>query len=248
MDQNCKPPADDLSDLLDNALQDFGKKKNTDDDLDEFMAGIDREAAQQAAKNFQVMLENMVTTIEKDHQKEEETNATSAEEGKFLDGIKDFMQRSSVLANAPDEQSYMEALNNLQEPNAVVDDLMGMIAQTVLSRDIMHPAIKDVCDKYGPYLEENRDKLDKDTLERYTAQHQVFIALCQEYEKSDSAETEDSEQRLNVIGKLWMELQKFGMPPAEVAGALPSGWDTDPDTGLPKNNPDEASAEACAIM
>lgn len=48
-----------LSDLLDSALNDFGKFKTTDDDLDDYMSSLDRDAAQKAATNFHEMLEKM---------------------------------------------------------------------------------------------------------------------------------------------------------------------------------------------
>lgn len=48
-----------LLNLLDNALDDFDKPKTSDDDLDEFMYSLDRNAAQKAAKNFHEMLEKI---------------------------------------------------------------------------------------------------------------------------------------------------------------------------------------------
>lgn len=63
---------EDLSNLLDNALNDFGKNKLNDDDFDEFMATQDKKEVQQAAKDFQQMLEQMATNIDKEVQKNKE--------------------------------------------------------------------------------------------------------------------------------------------------------------------------------
>ncbi|KAH7731713.1 PRX-19 protein [Aphelenchoides avenae] len=235
---------DDLAELLDSALKDFGKSKTSDEELDELMDGLDREATQKAAKNFQAMLEGMVTAI--DHEQEQQAPSGTEEDAKFVDGLRELMKRSGELANAPDEKGYLEALSNL-EPNPMVDELMGMLAQTLLSKDVMLPVIKEVCDKYEPYLEENREKLDADTLERYTEQHKLFVVLRGLYE-TEAQEGEDPEKRATVIGQHWLNLQKYGQPPAEVAGALPPGWETDPDTGMPKLGSAEAASESCAIM
>lgn len=43
---------EDLSTLLDSALADFSKPKNTDDELDSLMAKMDAEAMEKAAQNF----------------------------------------------------------------------------------------------------------------------------------------------------------------------------------------------------
>jgi hypothetical protein len=55
-----KQNVEELSQLLDSALQDFNKKKTTDDELDDLMADLDREAAQKAAQEFNHMLQQMI--------------------------------------------------------------------------------------------------------------------------------------------------------------------------------------------
>lgn len=52
--------AEELSQLLDSALQDFNKKKTSDEELDDLMADMDREAAQKAAQEFNHMLQQMI--------------------------------------------------------------------------------------------------------------------------------------------------------------------------------------------
>lgn len=61
---NENKDAEELSQLLDSALQDFSKKKtNDDDDLDDYMEKLDAEAAQKAAKEFNHMLQQMIQVI-----------------------------------------------------------------------------------------------------------------------------------------------------------------------------------------
>lgn len=47
-----------LSALLDSALEDFGRARNTDAELDSMMETMDREAAQKAASSFDSMMRN----------------------------------------------------------------------------------------------------------------------------------------------------------------------------------------------
>lgn len=58
---STKNEDEELVQLLDDALKDFKEtpKKSTDDDLEDFLSVVDREAAQRAANNFQQMLENI---------------------------------------------------------------------------------------------------------------------------------------------------------------------------------------------
>lgn len=43
---------EDLTSLLDSALADFGKPKNTDDEIDEMMDELDAKAVEKAVKHF----------------------------------------------------------------------------------------------------------------------------------------------------------------------------------------------------
>lgn len=65
---------DDLTELLDSALNDFGKTKTSDDDLDDFMSSLDRDAAQKAAANFHEMLEKMAKTTVAENKENQEIN------------------------------------------------------------------------------------------------------------------------------------------------------------------------------
>ena len=98
----AKDADEDLSKLLDSALNDFGKTKLSDDDFDEFMANQDKKEVQKAAKDFQQMLEQMVTNIEKESEQnkqkevpmEKTPSGSSATEAHFMQTFNSFLQQS----------------------------------------------------------------------------------------------------------------------------------------------------------
>ena len=44
---------------------------------------------------------------------------------------------------------------------------------TVLSKDFMYPPLQSLLEKFGPYLEENKEKLSEEELEKYRRQQEV---------------------------------------------------------------------------
>uniref|UniRef100_A0A915EAN6 Peroxin-19 n=1 Tax=Ditylenchus dipsaci TaxID=166011 RepID=A0A915EAN6_9BILA len=250
-DADKQEDEDNLSSLLDSALGDFGKNKKSDDDLDDFMASMDREAAQKAAKKFQQMLEEMAQAGQNDAEEGDSTHISagpsSSEQNSFMEAINRLSQQTGNLANAGDDKSFMEALNNLDEKDPAVDDFMGMIVETALSKEVMYPAIKEITDKFEIYLAEQNGKLDSQLYAQYVEQQKILLALCGEYEKTeDQQNVEPDEQRASKIAKLWMELQQHGVPPAEVAGAMPNGWMNDGEMGNAMNT--DAFKEGCALI
>jgi len=122
----------------------------------------------------------------------------------------------------------------------------------------MYPTVREIHSKFGPYLVENKNKLDEETFARYKRQEkvksgwrpshynnvtfQVLALMCEEYESLEAGE-ESSQGQASVtrIAKYWDQLQKEGLPPQELAGSLPSGADFSDMTG-------GSSGEGCSIM
>ena len=140
------------------------------------------------------------------------------------------------MTNATDEQGFLKAMKDLDDSNnPMLDGIMEMIVQTALSKDLMYPAVKDMLEKFETYLKENAESLDKSLLEQYLEQQKILQLLALEYEaKISGADKDEERSRTSKIAKYWMELQKHGLPPAEVVGGMPEGWMCE-DPGLPDN-------------
>ncbi|CAP27118.1 Protein CBR-PRX-19 [Caenorhabditis briggsae] len=272
---------EELSALLDETLGDFDETpkvapRNTDDELDELMASADQEAAQKAAKDFQKMLEQMVT-LQEEAMKKAETEAQTGEGQPdfdpndpealaMMDALKQLMECSSNVANASNPEEFMAGLDMLRSPNSPMEPFMSMIMQTLASKEVMYPPLKEIFDNYPKYMEEHGAELDAETKERYEKQFEVLGKICTEFENqpenvevrlpeaaTEPAPAEEPNpssaqvEHFEKLGKLLVELQQYGYPPKELVGALPDGWQID-ESGLPKVADAAAATEACSIM
>ncbi|CAI5445231.1 unnamed protein product [Caenorhabditis angaria] len=288
-----KSEADELSELLDSTLKNFDETKvvpkSTDDELDELMDLQDQKAAQKAAGDFQKMLEQMVQVQEEAMKRAAENPGGEAgnlnlgeglegldpndpESKAMMDAIKQLMECSSTVANANSAEEFMAGLEMLRSPESPMEPFMSMIMQTLASKEVMYPPLKEIFDNYPKYLEENSKDLDEETLTRYNKQFEVLGKICTEFENQpefptpsepenaaitpDSAENSENPgnavdlaagEHFEKLGKLLVELQTYGYPPKELVGNLPDGWAID-ESGLPKVNDAAAAADACTIM
>uniref|UniRef100_A0A8R1EFD1 Peroxin-19 n=1 Tax=Caenorhabditis japonica TaxID=281687 RepID=A0A8R1EFD1_CAEJA len=162
----------------------------------------------------------------------------------------------------------MAGLDMLRSPNSPMEPFMSMIMQTLASKEVMYPPLKEIFDNYPKYLEDHGAELDEETKERYGKQFDVLGKICTEFEKqpeitevelpeaaSEPAgsatevvpENPEAAEHFEKLGKLLVELQQYGYPPKELVGALPEGWQID-ESGLPKVADAAAATEACTIM
>ncbi|CAJ0580885.1 unnamed protein product, partial [Mesorhabditis spiculigera] len=258
---------DELANLLDSSLKDFGKQKNTDDDLDDIMAAHDQEAARKAAADFNEMLKNMV------QMKDEVFKQGEAEGGppqeipedmkSMFEAIEKLMHTSGNIANAQSPEEMQQNLDMLKDPNSPLEPFMGMLMESLVSKEMMYPALKDIHDKFPEYFEKHAAELDAETKARYEKQQEVIGKLCAAYEADEASDAiqvtdvtdvvpkAEGEPQLpegmSTIAKCLVELQTLGYPPAELVGPLPPGWQTD-EQGLPKMDDPKLAAQACPIM
>ncbi|KAL3095452.1 hypothetical protein niasHS_007551 [Heterodera schachtii] len=233
MAENSDDPK--LIELLDDALNDFKSPpaKENDDDFDEFMQKVDNEATQKAAEKFQSMLEEMV--------KKEKTDETEQSESKTENENENIAKSIANLAFADDEFSEKELereLTKLPFSKGALDDLMDTIVQTAVSKEAMYPAIKDLHIKFGPFLDEKAAEFDSDTLNRYKEQQRILGMLRKVYEdESSGSEAEKAQEgRASKIAQLWLEMQKFGLPPPELS------------QGFPGNSSLDTNLNECSVM
>ncbi|KAI1725369.1 pex19 protein family domain-containing protein [Ditylenchus destructor] len=228
-----------LSKLLDDALGDFGKVKTSDEELDDFMSTMDREAAQKAAGKFQQMLQQLAQ--EQENKQSSSSTPQNSADGEFTKTLNRLSEQTGNVFNSQNDKGFMEALEKLDDKDPMMQDLMGLIMQTALSKDVMYPAVKEVTTNFETYLQTNQDKLEPQLLEQYTKQQKVLVQLCKEYENPSENGSENDDQRASRIAKYWVELQQHGTPPPEIMGSLPAGC-------MPDSNLLENAQESCVLM
>ena len=67
--------------------------------------------------------------------------------------------------------------------------MKGMM-QSLLSKDLLYPAMKDMNDKYPGWLADNRGSLSEEDYTKYNKQYDLTRRVCHEYAKEDEHSSE----------------------------------------------------------
>ncbi|KAK6105187.1 Pex19 family protein [Brugia pahangi] len=260
----------DLSALLDSALADFGRTRNTDDELDSMMDTMDQQAVQKAVQKFDDVMKTVQRSSSRTSVNSSETIQMTVDERKAAENFQNMLKtliESEQKAldehppNKDDQHSYdqdsaeafIRQLKNLseQDPANIADEsqcktLINLV-QAFFSKDLMYPPLKQLLERFVNYTAEHSE-LDAETKARYEKQICVIQRICLEYEKDDSEDLEEMKRRFDTITTLMLELQSYGYPPEDLVGEAPPGWITDPQTGLPKVDDISKAAESCSLM
>ena len=62
--------------------------------------------------------------------------------------------------------------------------------QSLLSKDLLYPAMKDMNDKYPGWLADNRGNLSDEDYTKYNKQYDLTRRVCHEYAKEDEQSSE----------------------------------------------------------
>lgn len=78
------------------------------------------------------------------------------------------------MFNSQNDKEFMESLGKLNDKNEpMMEDLMGLIVQTALSKDVMYPAVKEVTANFETYLINNKPQLEPQLYQQYVNQQKV---------------------------------------------------------------------------
>ncbi|VDL75051.1 unnamed protein product [Nippostrongylus brasiliensis] len=241
------------------------RPRTTDDELDEIMAKQDQAAAQKAAGDFQAMLQQMVKVQEEAIRQAESTGQhptdVDKETQEMIVAMKALMESSGKIANASSHDDFVAGLDMLKAPGSPMEPFMSMILQSLASKAVMYPPLKEIYDNYPAFFKDHGASLDKETRERYEKQQEVLGKICKEFENqpdepvtgaggdgSGGSNGVPDMSNFETLGKLLVELQSYGYPPKELTGELPAGWSFDDNTGLPKVEDISAAANACVLI
>ena len=91
--------------------------------------------------------------------------------------------------------------------------VLESMMKSILSKDLLYPPLKDLCDKYPDWLADNRSRLSESDFDNYNKQYQIALQLVQTYEQPK----EDFDKVLELMQKM----QNYGHPPKELVGNTP---------------------------
>ena len=144
---------------------------------------------------------------------------------KELEDMFNDLMKSTSLGQNPDEM----ANTDLNQVLPMMENMM----QSLLSAEILHPPLKELCNKYPEWLAENRQSLKPKDYDNYNKQYAVAKELCHEFEKyqqvkeSKTKVTDDVQNvHFEKVFELMQKMQSFGNPPSEIVGqfgAIPNG-------------------------
>ena len=93
-----------------------------------------------------------------------------------------------------------------QEFLPVLESMM----KSILSKDLLYPPLKDLCDKYPEWLADKRTQLSEEEYKQYNNQFQVAQQIVQLFEQ------QENQQDFNKILELMQTMQTYGHPPKEL--------------------------------
>lgn len=268
-----------LNDLLDSALEDFNKSspqdvKDDDDDTasksvpsndTEQAASLDvddlwsqdflkqasdmindsglegSEAYQKMAQAFADLMNGQGT--QSDNTKVDFRSAIAL-------GLEDLSITSENLQNEPDLASMFSQVSLEEGAGDILPFMQGMM-QSLLSKEILYPSLKELVDKYPEWLEQVKDTLPSADLQRYTKQLELMQKVCSELEKEKDTDTDETKKRrFDTILSLMQDMQSYGQPPEELVGEQPAlfQFDTEGNPIVPALPSGVEIPQNCCIM
>eukprot|EP01112_Ceratiomyxa_fruticulosa_P015503 TRINITY_DN455_c0_g2_i1.p1 TRINITY_DN455_c0_g2~~TRINITY_DN455_c0_g2_i1.p1 ORF type:complete len:348 (+),score=111.50 TRINITY_DN455_c0_g2_i1:69-1112(+) len=100
--------------------------------------------------------------------------------------------------------------------------LEGLV-ESLISKDVLYEPMKELREKYPPWLESHKDKLSEEEFTKYNKQYECVQKICVIFENNQST--------LEIV-QLVQEMSEFGQPPSEIMEELAPGVKFGAD-GLP---------------
>jgi peroxin-19 len=145
---------------------------------------------------------------------------------KTMDRLKE--SRAQMNDKSQDETDFLadmlKQLGDAAGQDGDSDGLKGLLAgllDELSSKEILYEPIKDMADRYGPWLEKNGSKISADEKARYEKQYAIARAIRDKFEEPGYSDSDKAARRF--ITEKMEEMQQSGSPPDELIGDLTSG-------------------------
>ncbi|KAJ7058132.1 Pex19 protein family-domain-containing protein [Mycena amicta] len=113
---------------------------------------------------------------------------------------------------------------DLPQSEAELAGLLENMMGELMSKEILYDPLKELAEKFPPYLASPPAPISTEERKRYEDQLQRVQAILALFDKPTYSD-EDPEARESVVA-LMAEMQSFGSPPAELMGPVPPGFDS----------------------
>merc|ERR1712179_75440 len=240
----------DIDDLLDSALEDFDnlpkpKTKKTLQNKPNIQPDIRSSSTEPTEEDFMKIFESAgLEGGAAGLKKELDKLAELAEGGQgqdiaasLVDTLADMRKQSAGLSSQPTDEELQGMFSGLglggssgmqDGLNNLLPMMEGMM-QSLLSKDLLYPAIKELADKYPDYLADNRSNLSDEQFQNYNKQCDLTRNICFKFEEESPTDTEaEKKARFQEVMALMQEMQSLGNPPKELTGETPGAFQLDP--------------------
>lgn len=150
-----------------------------------------------------------------------------------------------------EELAKILSQTSLEDMGGGILPLMKGMMQSLLSKELLYPSLKEIVDKYPAWLEGKKESLPPEDLERFTKQLELMQKVCTELESEKDDDTDEVKQtRFQTTLSLMQEMQNCGQLPEELVGEQPTFFQFDPDGNpiLPTLPPGVEMPQNCCVM
>ncbi|XP_044764073.1 peroxisomal biogenesis factor 19 isoform X1 [Coccinella septempunctata] len=107
------------------------------------------------------------------------------------------------------------------DPNAFFSSFNQNMMQCLLSKEVLHPALKEILDQFPDWLKNNKEKISAEDYRRYETQEKLISQVCGILEKEQDSDSNDvKNKRYEEVLELMIKLQDYGQPPVELVGEV----------------------------
>lgn len=145
------------------------------------------------------------------------------DESQFAETIRQLSQQDADAIPTEEElekmfQSLAMGGGESRDANSFLP-MMESMMQSLLSKDLLYPALQDLCDKFPNWLADNREALPAEEYQKYNRQFDLVQRMCREFESEAPTDTEAQKRsRFDNILEMMQQMQDLGHPPKELVG------------------------------
>ncbi|KAJ8687865.1 hypothetical protein QAD02_023660 [Eretmocerus hayati] len=240
-DKPAKPAASKTEDALCATTEtnaENSKEETTVEEIwtDDFI----KQAADQFQRNLEELMQNgSGTDLGESFKKMAQTVAGAISEGggsgnesapdfqnAISQALKDLSATSENLQSVPTisdaDLAAMFGQTSLEDGATDFFPFMQGMMQSLLSKDVLYPSLKDLVDRYPAWLTEKRATLSVEDLSKYEKQLELMQKVCQELESEKEEDSEEvKKKRFETTLALMQEMQCYGQPPDDLISEQP---------------------------
>ena len=232
-----------LDDLLDGALDDFDKiprqkltdssvkgRKDQFESIEEDLKEFSKFPAEESDEKIREKLRQTINQLHDNSSSASGQDLTEEELNKMFNNFD---------LGGP-EGSGEESFTNLLP-------MMEGMMQSLMSKELLYPPMKDIADKFPGWLADNRNKISSSLYEKYNKQYDLTKQICFIFESEEETDSQTKrKENFEIVMRKMQEMQTLGHPPKELTGDNSPGFQFDAD-GNPIF-PDGLNPDQCCLQ